>query len=60
MDNKGVSNKISARRTYERLVCLFFYYKFPLGYKLKSIFLMFYHDLILLWILIKSKLKKRL
>jgi len=58
MDNKGVSNKISARRTYERLVCLFFYYKFPLGYKIKSTFLIFYHDLILLLILIKSKLKR--
>ncbi len=58
MDNKGVSNKISVRRTFERLICLFFYYKFPLGYKIKSIFLNCYQDFIMLLKLIKNKLKK--
>jgi len=60
MDIRGISNKISFRRTYERLVCLFYYYKFPLGYKIKSVFLILYYDMILLLILIKGRLKKTL
>ncbi|MBM3701057.1 MAG: glycosyltransferase [Actinobacteria bacterium] len=59
MDDKGISNKISLRRTYERLICTIFYHKFPLGYKIKTVFLVFYWDIIMLLKLIKNKLKKK-
>jgi glycosyltransferase involved in cell wall biosynthesis len=58
MDTKGISNKVSFRRTFERIICTIFYYKLPLGYKLKSIFLNCYWDFIMLLKLIKNKLKK--
>jgi glycosyltransferase involved in cell wall biosynthesis len=60
MHSKGISNKISFVRTSERIKCLIFYYKYPFGYKIKSIFFIFYWDLILLLKLIKNKVKKRL
>ena len=59
MGNKGISNKVSLRRTFERIKCIIFYYEFPLSYKLKSIFLNCYRDFIMLLKLIKNKLKKR-
>jgi glycosyltransferase involved in cell wall biosynthesis len=59
MDTKGISNRVSFRRTLERIKCILFYYKFPLSYKLKSIFLNCYRDFIMLLKLIKNKLKKR-
>jgi len=58
MGNKGISNKVSFRRTFERIKCIIFYYEFPLGYKFKSIFLNCYRDFIILLKLIKHKLKK--
>jgi glycosyltransferase involved in cell wall biosynthesis len=58
MDTKGISNKVSFRKTYERLICTIFYYKFSLVYKIKFVFLGFYWDIILLLKLIKNKLKK--
>jgi len=60
MDTEGISNKASFRRTYEKIKCLIFYYEFPLGYKLKFIFLNCYRDFIMFLKLIKYKLKKRL
>ena len=59
MDDKGISNKVSFRRTFERIRCIIFYYDFPLGYKIKSIFLNFYRDFIMLLRLLKNKLRKR-
>ena len=59
MDDKGISNKVSLRRTFEKIRCIIFYYEFPLGYKLKSIFLNCYRDFIMLLKLIKNKLRKK-
>lgn len=59
MDNKGISNKVSFRRTLEEIKCILFYYKFPLSYKFKSIFLNCYRDFIMLLKLIKNKLRKQ-
>jgi glycosyltransferase involved in cell wall biosynthesis len=59
MDTKGISNKVSLRRTFERIRCIIFYYEFPLGYKFKSIFLICYRDFIMLLKLIKNKLRKQ-
>jgi glycosyltransferase involved in cell wall biosynthesis len=38
MSNKGISNKVSFRRTSEKIRCIIFYYKFPASYKIKSIY----------------------
>jgi glycosyltransferase involved in cell wall biosynthesis len=60
MNNKGISNKVSIRRTFEGIKCMLFYYNFPLSYKLKSIFLNCYRDFITLLKLIKYKIKYKL
>jgi len=58
MDTRGISNKVSFRRTFERIKCIVSYYEFPLGYKFKSIFLNCYQDFKMLLKLIKYKLRK--
>jgi glycosyltransferase involved in cell wall biosynthesis len=59
MNSKGISNKFSFRRAFERIRCIIFYYDFPFNYKVKSIFLNCYRDLIMLLKLFRYKVKKR-
>lgn len=60
MSNKGISNKVSFRRTFEKIRCIMFYYKFPVSYKIKSIFLNLWRDFITLLKIMKNRLIKTL
>jgi len=58
MSSKGISNKVSLRRTIEKIKCILFYYKFPIGYKIKSIFSNLKGDLMALLGIMKNRIRK--
>ncbi|MHB1274326.1 MAG: glycosyltransferase [Candidatus Humimicrobiaceae bacterium] len=58
MSDKGVSNKVSLSRTIEKIKCILFYYKFPVSYKIKSIYLNLIGDFRILLSNIKNRLVK--
>jgi glycosyltransferase involved in cell wall biosynthesis len=58
MSNKGISNKVSFRRTSEKIRCIIFYYKFPVSYKIKSIYSNLLGDFKGLLKIMKNKLIK--